>query len=67
MKVIIDSFEGDYAIVEYEEGKCIDVPKVLFPNSRVGDVITIQKDDEETRIRSEHTKELINKLFKKGE
>ena len=42
MKVIIDRFEGEYAIVEIETGKFVNIPKILLPNSKEGDVINIE-------------------------
>ena len=42
MKVIIDRFEGEYAIVELEIGKCVNIPKVLIPNSNEGDIVRIE-------------------------
>ena len=33
MKLIIDRFEGDFAIVELPDGRLIDCPKCLIPNN----------------------------------
>lgn len=63
MKVIIDRFEGEYAIVELEVGKVINVPKILFPNAKEGDVIKIEIDNEETNNRKNKIQGLINDLF----
>jgi len=64
MKVIIDRFEGDYAIVELPNETFVDVPKVLFPDAHEGDVIDISVDKEETKKRKDHIEELMSKLFK---
>ena len=63
MKVIVDRFEGDYAIVELDIGKVINVPKILFPNAKEGDVFKIEIDNEETNNRKNKIQGLINELF----
>lgn len=63
MKVIIDRFEGEYAVVEIEKGICINVPKVMFPNSKEGDVINIEIDEKETEERRKHIQKLMNNVF----
>lgn len=64
MKVIIDRFEGEYAVVEIDVGNCVDVPKVLFPNAKEGDVVEIKIDYEETKKRKKHVEKLIKNIFK---
>ena len=34
MKVIVDRFEGDYAVVEIAIGKCVNIPRVLVPDAK---------------------------------
>lgn len=63
MKVIIDRFEGEYAIVELEIGKFVSIPKILVPNAKEGDVITISIDVEETKNRKEHIQKLVDSVF----
>lgn len=63
MKVIIDRFEGDYAILETEEKEIFNIPKALVPCSNVGDVIKIEIDKEETLKRSTYIKELMDILW----
>ena len=63
MKVIIDRFEGDYAVVEIDKGNFVNLPKELVPNAKEGDVIIIRVDHEETNKRKEHVKDLMNQLF----
>ncbi|WP_058486772.1 DUF3006 domain-containing protein [Defluviitalea phaphyphila] len=61
MKVIIDRFEGNFAIVELENKKMLDIPKELIPlNAREGDVLEIRINREETEKR----KKSINSLMK---
>lgn len=63
MKVIIDRIENEYAIVEIEEGKYTNIPLILVPEAKEGDVIKIEIDKNETEKREKHIKELINDLF----
>ena len=63
MEVIIDRFEGDYAVVEITKGKMVNMPKVLVPDAKEGDVIKIIVDKEATKKRQEHVKDLVNDLF----
>lgn len=63
MKVIIDRFEGNYAIVEIEVGKCVNIPMILLPNSKEGDVVKIEIDKNETEERKKYIQELKNNVF----
>ena len=67
MKIIIDRFEGDSATVELPGKVIINVPKILFPNAKEGDVISIEIDKEETKNRKKHINNLMNDLFKDWE
>lgn len=63
MKVIIDRFEGDYAVVELDVGKCVNIPKILIPDAKEGDVIKIIIDRETTEERKKQIQELVNNVF----
>ena len=63
MKVIIDRFEGEIAVIELAIGKTINVPKELFPNAKEGDVFSIEFDKNETESRKEKITSLMNDLF----
>lgn len=43
MKVIVDRTEGEYAVLEMENGKMINVLKELFGNPKEGDCYEIKK------------------------
>ena len=64
MKITIDRFEGDFAVVEAEDGKTYNVPKGLFHCCSEGDVLNLEFDEEETKKRKESVKGLMDKLFK---
>ena len=64
MKVIIDRFEGDCAVVELEEGVFVNMPKILLPNlAEEGDVIIIGIDEEETDRRRHRMDEMMGNLL----
>jgi hypothetical protein len=71
MKVTLDRFEGDYAIllVRDDETVSIDFPACLLPKKcKEGDIldITIAKDVEETAEAKKRVSKLIDKLKKKN-
>ena len=63
MKVIIDRFEGEYAVVEIDARKYTNIPKILLPNAKEGDVIKIEIDLKSTEERKKHIQELMNNVF----
>lgn len=66
MKVIIDRIEGDYAVVELDNGTIIEVPISIFEDINEGDVYTIEKDQESTDERVEEIGSLFERLKRKG-
>lgn len=62
MKLIIDRFEGDFAVLELEDLSTVNLPKVLVPNAKEGDIVTIEvsKDEE----RHERIEKFADSLFK---
>jgi hypothetical protein len=66
MKVIIDRFEGEYAVVELPDKTTVDMSvKLLEPAVKEGDIIEIKALDVETRGRENKVKQLMNEVFKK--
>lgn len=64
MKLIIDRFEGDYAIVELENKKMISVPKEVLPDgANEGSVISVVIDEDETNRRKNNIKKLMDDLW----
>lgn len=64
MKVTIDRFEGEYAVVEAENKQMINMPKGLIPSgAQEGDVISIEIDEEETAARRERIGMLMDELW----
>lgn len=62
MKVIIDRFEGDFAVVELEDLSTVNLPKVLVPGSKEGDIVTIEVSED--KQRHERIEKLADSLFK---
>ena len=66
MKVIIDRFEEEIAIVELENGDMVDVPKQILPNNaKEGSVINITCDEKETNAKRDAAKQKMNSIFRK--
>jgi hypothetical protein len=64
-RVVIDRFEGDFAVVELPDRNMIDVPKALFPDEAVeGEIIEIRIDREETKSQETQIKSLMDELWK---
>lgn len=64
MKVIIDRFEGDYAVVELPDRSTVDIPKQLVPKgAKEGDVLSIEIDKDETAKRKERIQKLMDELW----
>ena len=63
MKVIIDRFEGEYAVVEILEGNFALLPKVLIPAAQEGDIISIQIEKNEAQERQERIQKLMDDLW----
>lgn len=69
MKVIIDRFEGDYAVCEKENCEMIDIKRELLPKeAKENDVLDIQGDEitidvKETEKRKKEISELTKDLW----
>lgn len=70
-KLIIDRFEGSYAICEAEDKSIVKIPKYKLPlDCKEGDCFVqdsdgmVLKDTETTHRREKHLKEKLNRLFK---
>lgn len=63
MKVIIDRFEGDFAIVETDNKGMVNLPKSLIPGAKEGDIINIIIDEEETQNRKAKIQRIMDDLW----
>ena len=63
MKLIIDRFEGDFAVIEAENGSTFNMPRSLLSCCKEGDVLNMEFDEAETKKRTESIKKLMGELF----
>ena len=62
--LIIDRFEGEFAIVETDKGM-VSIPRADIPAAaREGDVLALEIDKAETGGRKERIDGMMDKLFK---
>lgn len=70
--MVIDRFEGEYAVCEDENGQMIKIPRAeLPPGAREGSVLRREADhflldEQETRARMQRIRERMAKLWKKS-
>lgn len=64
MRIIVDRFEGNIAVVELEDGNIIDCPKALLPpNAKEGSIINITVDENATEEKLQKLTNRMNSLF----
>jgi len=69
MRVVIDRFEGDYAVCEKEDREMIDIKRECLPKeAKEGDVLDIEGDkiiidQKETEKRKKEIEELTKDLW----
>jgi hypothetical protein len=64
MKVIIDRFERDFAVVELPDKSTVNMPiKLLEPDAKEGYIIEIKTLRHETEKRQNKVQDLMNDLF----
>jgi len=64
MRVIIDRFEGDYAVVELEDRSTANLLRSLVPpGAREGDVLVIEIDKNATAERRKKIQKLMEELW----
>lgn len=65
MRISVDRFEGDFAVVETETGETVNMPRCLIPDAAEGDVISVTVDRDETEKAEKKNAELLHSLFKR--
>lgn len=63
LKVIIDRFEGDFAVVELDDLSTVNVPRIIFKGANEGDVVDIIINNEETSKRKNNINKIMDDLF----
>lgn len=65
MRIIVDRFENNIAVVELPNGTMINCPKELIPdNAKEGNIISIMIDSNATAAKLKKNTDRMNKLFK---
>lgn len=65
MEFTIDRFEGEFAVVELEDGKIAQISRIAIPTeAKEGDIISIKIEIDKTKNRKESIKRKMSKLFK---
>ena len=65
MKLIIDRFEGDFAVIELPDGKMIDCPNAVLPDdAKEGSILNITVDETATNDKLKKVTDRMNKLFR---
>ncbi len=68
MQVIIDRFEGAFAVVELPNRETVNLPRALVPKgAKAGDVIEIRINQEKTKERKAKMEERMKNLWKKSQ
>ncbi len=66
VKLIIDRFEGDFAIVELADRSTATILRIILPPQAMeGDVIKVEVDSDETSKRKAASTKLLEELWKK--
>ncbi len=63
MRIVIDRFEGEFAVALGDDRAKYNLPKTLFKDAKEGDVYIIKRDEGETEKRKEQAKGLMDELF----
>jgi hypothetical protein len=64
MKVTIDRFEGDFAVVEKEDKTFFNLPLPLVPDgAKEGSVLSILRDESEEEARRERIEKKARRLW----
>jgi hypothetical protein len=63
-RFIIDRFEGEFAVVELPDRTMVNIPKILVPGAKEGDVLNITIDSEATDDRKNKIMKLMDEVWK---
>lgn len=64
MKVILDRFEGEFAVVEMVDKTMVNMPKILLPKfTKEGDIIEITVNEEATEKRKKVISRLMGEVW----
>ena len=61
MRAVIDRFEGDFAVIELDDGGFSNLPKELVPGAKEGDIVIIKVESGESETQKRQTR--LRRLF----
>lgn len=67
MRIIIDRFEGKFAVCELPDGSFAEIDRAFFDSAKEGDVfeLTLIKNEAAEEERTEYARSLFDRLKKK--
>lgn len=63
MKIVIDRFEGDFAVCLLQDKTTVNVPAILFPDACEGDIIDIVVNKQQTQKEKQALRSRLEGLF----
>ncbi len=64
MKIVIDRFEGDFAVAELPDGRFCNIPRCIIPEgASEGCIIDITINKADTETRAGHIRRRLDNLF----
>lgn len=64
MRIVIDRFEGELAVIELPNGNMINCPKAMLPyDVKEGDIISTVVDEKATKEKKKALTDRMNRLF----
>ena len=63
MKFTVDRIEGEFAVLEKDIGRYVQIPVELIPDACEGDIIDISVCKDDAGLRKKRIKDLHDKLF----
>lgn len=61
MRAVIDRFEGDFAVIELDDGRFSNLPKELVPNAKERDIVIIEIESGESETQKRQAR--LRRLF----
>lgn len=63
MEVVIDRFEGEFAVVELPNKKFAEMERSLLPGAKEGDVVEITLNRDKTEARKKEMQSLMESVW----
>lgn len=63
MEYVIDRFEGEYAVLEVDLDKFVNIPKILVKDAKEKDIVKIEILKDKTQEKTQKITKLVDQLF----